>query len=258
MRLIDTYSAKLQILKNNTLQAQINEEINVQRLRTMYEDYPGDRIIEVRFIDPRRFTAEQRRFIYALLGDIYTHTGQPVESLKEVFKLRYEALTGESISLKNDSKNTVSDANLYAEIVLDYIFEEHIPFRNGYDILPANQDYYFYKCITKRVCCICGKSNAEIDHFDKALGRRNRKKVDHTEYTFAALCGGYQSIEEIQKEILTIGDGEFKSKKIKEIIKKGGHHAEKHWMPVGEFKNKYHVKGIKLNQETIKKLGIGG
>ncbi|MDB7510834.1 putative HNHc nuclease, partial [Enterococcus faecium] len=83
-----------------------------------------------------------------------------------------------------------------------------------------------YKCITKRVCCICGKTGADIDHFDKALGRRKRKEVDHSEYTFAALC------------------------RI--------HHTEKHKIGVTNFKNKYQIKGIKLNRETIKKLRIGG
>lgn len=224
MRLIDTYSAKLQVLKNNTIQARINEEINVARLQTMYAGWEGDRIIEVRFIDPRRFTAEQRLFIYALLGDIYAHTGQPVDGLKEVFKLRYEAITGETISLANESRNTVSDATLYANIILDFIFENHIPFRNSYDILPGNQEYYFYKCLVTRTCCICGKPNADVDHFDKALGRRNRKTVDHSEFTFAALCRQ--------------------------------HHQEKHQLGIISFKNKYKVKGVKLNPEAIKRLGI--
>ncbi|MDV6372809.1 putative HNHc nuclease, partial [Enterococcus faecium] len=69
-------------------------------------------------------------------------------------------------------------------------------------------------------------TGADIDHFDKALGRRKRKEVDHAEYTFAALC------------------------RI--------HHTEKHKIGVINFKNKYQIKGIKLNQKTIKKLNIGG
>ncbi|MGD1419488.1 putative HNHc nuclease, partial [Enterococcus faecium] len=35
------------------------------------------------------------------------------------------------------------------------------------------------------------------------------------------------------------------------------HHTEKHKIGVINFKNKYQIKGIKLNQETIKKLRIG-
>ena len=80
--------------------------------------------------------------------------------------------------------------------------------------------------MTNRVCCLCGKKGADIDHFDKALGRRKRKLIDHTEFTFAALCRM--------------------------------HHTEKHTIGLKEFKNKYHIQGIKLNQEMIKSLGIGG
>ena len=224
--LIDTYSAVLKVFKGNTIKAVINEIVNIDRLRTMYEGYEGDRVIEVRFIDPRRFTAEQRNFIFALIGDIFLHYGQSTEDLKEYFYFLFEGITGRIISLADDSNSTVSDANLLADIILDFIFENNIPFKKGYEILPGNQEYYFYKCITKRVCCICGKTGAEIDHFDKALGRRSRKKVDHTEYTFAALCHE--------------------------------HHMEKHTIGLTHFKTKHHVKGIKLNNETIKKLRIGG
>ncbi|BDP73007.1 hypothetical protein EfmAA96_07920 [Enterococcus faecium] len=35
------------------------------------------------------------------------------------------------------------------------------------------------------------------------------------------------------------------------------HHTEKHKIGVINFKNKYQIKGIKLNQKTIKKLNIG-
>lgn len=224
--LLDTYSAVLHFFKGNEIKAEINEQVNIDRLRTMYEGYEGDRVIEVRFIDPRRFTVQQRNFIYALIGDIFLYYGQSTEDLKEYFYFLFEGISGRNISLADDSKTTVSDANLLADIILDFIFENNIPFKKGYEILPANQEYYFYKCITKRVCCICGKTGAEIDHFDQALGRRKRKKVDHTEYTFAGLCHG--------------------------------HHMEKHTIGLTAFKAKYHVKGIKLNNETIKKLRIGG
>lgn len=222
----ERYSAIVKKLDHQRLTVDINEEINIERLQTMYYDYDGQREVEIRFVDPRRFTQEQRRFIYALLGDIYAFTGQPIESLKEIFKWRYEAVTGRTISLADYSPNTVDDATLYANIILDFIFENHIPFRNGYDILPGNQEYYFYKCLVTRTCCICGKPNADIDHFDKALGRRNRKTVDHSEYTFASLCRQ--------------------------------HHSEKHQIGIEKFKENYHVKGVKLNQEAIKKLRIGG
>ncbi len=148
--LIDSYSAVLKKFKGNDIGATINEEVNIERLKTMYDGYDGDRIIEIRFIDPRRFTAQQRNFIYALIGDIFIDTGMPTDFWKEFFYFRFEGVTGRKISLKDESNTTVSDANVLANIILDFIFEHHIPFKEGYEILPANQEYYFYKCITKK------------------------------------------------------------------------------------------------------------
>ena len=226
MNLNNVYSAVIKSLKDNSITAVINEAINIERLKTMYFDYTGPREVEIRFIDPRKFSVAQRRFIFAMLEDIFSFTGQETEVLKEMFYLRFEALQGYEISLRNDSTNTMDDATILANIILNFIFENNIPFRNGYDILPANQEYYFYKCITNRVCCICGKTGADIDHFDKALGRRKRKSVDHTEYTYAGLCRC--------------------------------HHTEKHNIGITAFKKKYHVKGIKLNQDTIFPFKHGG
>ncbi|EMF0472725.1 hypothetical protein IGG90_001349 [Enterococcus faecium] len=156
----------------------------------MYDGYDGDRVIEIRFIDPRRFTVQQRNFIYALIGDIFIDTGMPTDFWKEFFYFRFEGVTGRKISLKDESSTTVSDANILANIILDFIFEHHIPFKEGYEILPANQEYYFYKCITKRVCCICGKTGADIDHFDKVIQMRIRslqREIDDLERTKAVM-----------------------------------------------------------------------
>ena len=92
----------------------------------MYDGYDGDRVIEIRFIDPRRFTVQQRNFIYALIGDIFIDTGMPTDFWKEFFYFRFEGVTGRKISLKDESNTTVSDANVLANIILDFIFEHHI------------------------------------------------------------------------------------------------------------------------------------
>lgn len=213
-------------IEENKITFELLDELNIGRLKTIFEGYEGDRIAEIFFKDPRSFTAQQRAFTFALLGDIYKYTGEPLESLKDVFYWQFRYYTGRTISLSDMSNNTVDDIATLDDLILDFIFENNIPFKDGYEIPQQNVQYYFYKCITSRVCCICGKTGAEIDHFDKALGRRSRKKVDHSEYTFAALCPQ--------------------------------HHQEKHNLGVTSFKNKYKVKGIKLNQETIKKMRIDG
>ncbi|HBM4529101.1 TPA: hypothetical protein LWM60_002929, partial [Enterococcus faecium] len=48
--LIDSYSAVLKKFKGKDIGATINEEVNIDRLKTMYDGYDGDRVIEIRFI----------------------------------------------------------------------------------------------------------------------------------------------------------------------------------------------------------------
>ena len=221
-----SYLAKIIKVEGNRLTLELKDELNIARLKTIFDGYDGERQAEVFIKDPRGFTVEQRAFVFSLMNDIYRYTGQPFDDLKDIFYWQFRFLTGKSISLKNISTNTVDDVSLLADLVLDFIFDGDIPFKDGYEVPPQNIQYFFYKCVMNRTCCICGKKNADVDHFDKALGRRKRKEVDHTKFTFAALCRT--------------------------------HHTEKHQMGITEFKNKYHVIGIKLNQDEIKKLRIGG
>ncbi|MGH1746377.1 putative HNHc nuclease [Enterococcus entomosocium] len=221
-----SYLAKIIKVEGNRLTLELKDELNIERLKTIFDGYNGERQAELFIKDPRGFTVEQRAFVFSLMNDIYRYTGQPFDDLKDIFYWQFRFLTGKSISLKNISTNTVDDVSLLADLVLDFIFDGDIPFKDGYEVPPQNIQYFFYKCVMNRTCCICGKKNADIDHFDKALGRRKRKEVDHTEFTFAALCRT--------------------------------HHTEKHQMGITEFKKKYQVIGIKLNQDEIRKLKIGG
>lgn len=221
-----SYLAKIIKVEGNRLTLELKDELNIARLKTIFDGYDGERQAEIFIKDPRGFTVEQRAFVFSLMNDIYRYTGQPFDDLKDIFYWQFRFLTGKSISLKNISTNTVDDVSLLADLILDFIFDGDIPFKDGYEVPPQNIQYFFYKCVMNRTCCICGKKNADIDHFDKALGRRKRKEVDHTEFTFAALCRT--------------------------------HHTEKHQMGITEFKKKYHVIGIKLKQDEIIKLRIGG
>ncbi|WP_270329188.1 putative HNHc nuclease [Enterococcus malodoratus] len=221
-----SYLAKITKISGRKIILELKEELNIERLKTIFNGFDGERQAELSIKDPRGFTPQQRRFVFALMQDIYIYTGEPLESLKDVFYWQFRYFTGKNISLSNESENTVDEVSTLSELILDFIFENDIPFREGYEIPPQNTQYYFYKCLTTRTCCICGKKNADIDHFDKALGRRKRSEVDHTEFNFAALCRT--------------------------------HHQEKHQIGIAAFKNKHHVIGIKLNQDEIKKLRIGG
>lgn len=224
MVIVENYSAIIRRLNEQSLTVDINEQINYDRLQTMYFSYTGPREVEVRFVDPRQFTAEQRRFIYALIGDVYNATGQPLDYLEEYFKYQYKGVTGKRISLSDTSNNTVSDASLLADIIIDFIFENDIPFKKGYEILPFNQSYFFYKCIVHRICCSCGKTHAHIHHVDVVGMGNNRKNIDNRNRRFMALCIDC--------------------------------HIKIHEEGYKEFTEKRQLYAIKLNEVALKRLGL--
>ncbi|GFF01085.1 Phage protein [Lactiplantibacillus plantarum] len=178
--------------------------------------------------DTRKARPQQRRLFFALLSDIYTWSGMPTDFLKNLFYLQYESYTfGKQISLSDVTQSSVSDANQLLDLVIDFMFEWHVPFKEGYKLLPREQEYYLFQCCRHRVCMICG-NHADIHHVDVIGVGMNRTHVDHTKRHVMALCRVHHS------EIEQIGSVAFSAK--------------------------YHVPvdGIKLDKETLKRIGLKG
>ncbi|WP_440964324.1 putative HNHc nuclease [Pediococcus pentosaceus] len=187
----------------------------------------GEFYVDFEVADPRRARVQQRRLFFALLHDIETYFVVPSEFLKSMFYTQYEFYTaGKSISLSDATESSVSEANTLLDLVIDFMFEWHVPFKKGYQLLPKEENYYLYQCCRHRVCTICSKY-ADIHHID-VVGRTNRNKVDHTKRHVMALCRVHHS------EIESIGSAKFSAK--------------------------YHVPvdGIKLSIEDLKRLKIKG
>lgn len=218
-----SYLTKITKITGNKIILELKEELNIERLKTIFNGYDGERQAEIFIKDPRGFTPQQRRFVFALMQDIYIYTGEPLERLKDVFYWQFRYFTGKNISLSNESENSVDEVTTLAELILDFIFENDIPFREGYEIAPQNQEYYFYKCVMARKCCICGK-HADICHIDTVGMGRNHRKIDHTQHTFYAGCRK--------------------------------HHSEEHQLGTQNFLNKYQIIPTKLNADAVKRLGI--
>ena len=178
--------------------------------------------------DTRKARPQQRRLFFALLSDIYTWSGMPTDFLKNLLYLQYESYTfGKQISLSDTTGSSVSDANQLLGLVIDFMFEWHVPFKEGYKLLPREQEYYLFQCCRHRVCMICG-NRADIHHVDVIGAGLNRTHVDHTKRHVMALCRVHHS------EIEQIGSVAFSAK--------------------------YHVPvdGIKLDKETLKRIGLKG
>ena len=178
---------------------------------------------EIRVDDGRRISSDQRKKIYALCRDISDYTGHDVEDLKEnVLKVGFMIKEDrEYFSLSNVDMTT---ARYFIEYILEFCFEWDVPLNANTVVLAREINNYLYLCLVHRKCAVCGKKHAHIHHVDAVGSGRNRNEVDHTKLRLIALCAE--------------------------------HHQETHTIGWQTFNAKYKVDGIKVNEKTIRKLGI--
>ena len=205
----------------------------LERLDTLAPDPSRGASVQLEFIDPRKANAKQRRLFFALISDIHRWSGEPSDWLKEYFYLKFViAHDGKLISLADDTKNTVTDATELIDQLVDFIIDWDVPVEDGYQLLPRDEEHFQYACIKHRKCLICGR-RADIHHLENKPGNAvgmggNRNKVDHSKRYLAALCRK--------------------------------HHNMVHQLGTTAFCRKYGLTrlGIKVDAETLKKIGVRG
>lgn len=177
---------------------------------------------EIRIDDGRRISSDQRKKIYALIKDIADHTGHHPEYLKE--HMKYEFMMKEDREYFSLSTVDMTTARYFIETILEFCFEWEVPLNANTVDMAREINNYLYLCLRHRKCAVCGKKNAHIHHVDAVGSGRNRNEVDHTKLRLIALCAE--------------------------------HHQETHTIGWQTFNAKYKVDGIRLNEKTIKRLGI--
>ena len=177
---------------------------------------------EMRIDDGRRISSDQRKKIYALIKDIADHTGHHPEYLKE--HMKYEFMMKEDRDYFSLSSVDMTTARYFIENILEFCFEWDIALNANTVDMAREINNYLYLCLRHRKCAVCGKKNAHIHHVDAVGSGRNRNEVDHTKLRLIALCAE--------------------------------HHQETHTIGWQTFNVKYKVDGIRVNEKTIKRLGI--
>ena len=178
---------------------------------------------EIRVDDGRRISSDQRNKIYALCRDISSYTGHDVEDLKENI-LKVGFMIDEDREYFSLSNVDMTTARYFIEYILKFCFEWDIPLDANTVDMAREINNYLYLCLIHRKCAICGEK-ADIHHHSNLVGMgRDRNRHDHHNSEFIALCRT--------------------------------HHTECHQIGLKQFEQKYHLKAIKLDLETIKELGI--
>lgn len=172
--------------------------------------------------DGRTISADQRKKIYALINDLCDFTGDVPEYWKAKFKFAVQMIFGvEEFSLSDCSMTT---ANQMILTILDFLFEEDIPFKTKtWDSIPNDFPKQML-CIKNKRCVICGKK-ADIAHYQAVGSGRNRRTINHVGMYINTFC----------RE----------------------HHSEQHELGINNFSELYHIKPIKVTEEIARELHLG-
>lgn len=218
------YAFKILSVQGNTLKIELDEDLNLSSVITLADQKKASgRLI---FDDKRHITSQQRKLIFALINDLIEYTGD--YGLTELWEDRFKRETMSCFNLEHFSLSdcSISTANLMILVILNFLFEEEIPFKlKWWHELPSDFPRQMLALKNKQ-CVICGKNNADIAHYKTIGAGRNRKKVNQVGMYIMTLCRV--------------------------------HHTEQHKIGIRTFLGKYHLRPIKITPEIAKKYNLGG
>ena len=179
--------------------------------------------VEIRLVDGRTITAEQRKKAYALINDIARWSGHLPEEIKAYSKAVFQAESGEEdFSL---GSCTITTAREYITYLIDFCLRNEVPCM---DLLLNRTDdigRYLYLCLKYRRCAICGRA-ADFHHCE---GSRPGMGADREELPSLGILG---------MALCRV------------------HHGECHTIGELTFNQKYHVYGTKLDKHLCECLGL--
>lgn len=207
-------------IQGKTLKIALDDDLELNKINRLANGKQA--VIELRIADSRTISPEQRKKIYALINDLCDYTGDLPEYWKERFKFEVQGIF--EIPKFSLSDCSVTIANYMILTILDFLFEQDIPFNTKtWDSLPTDFPKQML-CLKNKRCVLCGKK-ADIAHYRTVGSGRNRRTINHVGMYIMTLC----------RE----------------------HHTEQHTIGILDFCEKYHIKPIKVTEEIAKQLKLG-
>ena len=178
--------------------------------------------------DGRHINAQQRRKIYALIGEIDEHvngirTAAGMDEQKQLLKMEFmlKRMTDAERRMFSLSDCSVTTASNFIGFLIEFILANDIPTK--FPLVEQADDVgrYVYACLLNKKCAVCGRKadlhHAEGSHVGNGF---NRDEVHHLGREALPLC----------RE----------------------HHTECHAMPEADFLEKYHLEPVKLDERLCK------
>lgn len=211
--------------KGDKIVLKLYNDIDIEKAKQKAVD--GRYLTVLDFYEKDSITDLQRKHYFALIGDYTEYTGTPEQAADSYFRYNFMLEQGldEYPSLaRNQMKRTV--ATELITWLIEFMIQNEIPFRKQQFYLTADTSRMLFALTMKRICFVCGEEHSHLHHYDAVQRGRNRNKIDHTKHRFMMLCAN--------------------------------HHQEAHNLGNKEFCSKYHLKPIKLDEKSLRELGIRG
>lgn len=201
-------------------------DYKLSQINDMYLECASNNTLEVdvKLIDKRHITDQQRKFIFALCNEISYYTGQESEYVRLLMQQYNANLRG--IEVESMATCDMTYANGLIDTIIGFCIDHEIPLSG--EVIQDNK-YRFnekqvYMMCLKRVCVICG-SRADIHHVDHVGRGYNRHKISHIGKRVLPLCRIHHT------EVHSVGEEKFiemyhltpieVDKKMEYFIKKG-------------------------------------
>lgn len=161
--------------------------LSLSQVNEMYLDCGEALEIDVRLMDRRHITDQQRKFIFALCNEISYYTGDDKEYIRLLMQQYNSNLRG--IEVESLSTCSMTYANGLIDTIINFCIDREIPFakeliiENGYTF----DEKQTYAMALKRVCVICGQ-RADIHHVDHIGMGNDRNKISHIGKKALPLC----------------------------------------------------------------------
>lgn len=131
---------------------------------------------EIRLVDGRSISIDQRKKIYATMRDISLWSGHTPDEIKALTKYDFIAKTGCAyFSLSNTDMTT---ARGFLEFLVEFCIEHDVPCDDSLISRCPDISKYIYCCLVNKKCCVTGQK-AELHHVDAVGSGRNRKDIVH-------------------------------------------------------------------------------
>lgn len=219
------YKSLVNAIKGRNVALSVTSDLDIDKIHNNAVN--GKIYATVSFYEKDTISDMQRNHFYALVHDAAEHTGNPEDAWESKLKfdfMNYAGLDEFPSVARYQMRKTVASQLL--EYTINYLIDRDIPFRKQQFYLTMDNSKFLYALTMKRICVICGKPHSDIHHLvGSTIGSgNNRKKVNHIGREVLALCREHHQ-------------------QIGESIE-------------SDFLKKHHLKGIKMDKNTVLKLNL--